>query len=93
MPVFRHNPATVKRSIDLQPFLLTLACLVASTAGCSDTSSASGAVEQLECDAEPIIRTTDEGIEFVRTPTGCLEDLPDFPYELKHLDIDGLRQG
>lgn len=46
-----------------------------------------------ECDAEPIIRTTNDGVEFVRTPSGCFEDLPGFAYDLKSVDIDGLRQG
>jgi haloalkane dehalogenase len=73
---------------------LALACLAAAVLGCSSSSSSSTSDElQVECDAEPIIRTTDDGVEFVRTPTGCFDELPDFPYELKHLDIDGLRQG
>jgi haloalkane dehalogenase len=45
------------------------------------------------CDAEPVIRTTNEGVEFVRTPSRCFDGLPDFPYVLEHVDIDGLRQG
>jgi haloalkane dehalogenase len=79
--------------IPLRPLVLTLASLLASTAGCGDTSSSSSAQEQVECDAEPIIRTTDEGVDFVRTPSGCFDDLQGFPYELKSVDIDGLRQG
>ena len=34
-----------------------------------------------------------EGVEFVRTPSGCFQDLPGFPHELKSVDIDGLHQG
>jgi len=80
-------------TISLRALVLTLAYVVASAAGCGDTSSSSGTQEQVECDAEPIVRTTDEGVEFVRTPSGCFQDLPGFPYELKTVEIDGLRQG
>ncbi len=70
--------------------------LVVSVAACSSSSSTTSSRDpevQLQCDAEPIIRTTPDGIEFVRTPVGCFEGLPGFDYELKSVDIDGLRQG
>jgi len=47
----------------------------------------------LECEFEPEILTTAEGVRFVRTPEDRFEDLPDFPYEAKYVEIDGLRQG
>jgi haloalkane dehalogenase len=53
----------------------------------------SGSCDPDACDAEPVIRTTGEGVEFVRTPSSCFDDLPNFPYTLKHVDIDSLRQG
>ncbi len=37
--------------------------------------------------------TTEDGVQFVRTPDACFEDLPDFPYEAKYVEIEGLRQG
>ena len=79
----------------LRPLIFALATLAAaaSTAGCSSSSSSTDPQEQLDCDAEPIIRTTADGVEFVRTPTGCFEDLPNFNYALESVDIDGLRQG
>jgi len=86
-----HRP--VERLNHLRVLWLCVAYAVASTLGCGDTSSSSGPPEQLDCDADPIIRTTDQGVEFVRTPTGCFEDLPAFGYELKSVEIDGLRQG
>jgi haloalkane dehalogenase len=43
------------------------------------------------CDADPIILTTGDGIEFVRTPDSCFASLPDWPYEPKYVLIDGLR--
>ena len=80
-------------SISPRALVLTLAYVVASAAGCGDTSSSSGPEEQVECDAEPIVRTTDDGVEFVRTPSGCFEGLQGFDYELKSVEIDDLRQG
>jgi haloalkane dehalogenase len=44
------------------------------------------------CDFEPVILTTDAGIEFVRTPDSCFDSLPGWPYESKYVEIDGLRQ-
>jgi pimeloyl-ACP methyl ester carboxylesterase len=44
------------------------------------------------CDAEPKIRTTADGIEFVRTPDSCFADLPDWDYQARYVEIDGLRQ-
>lgn len=44
------------------------------------------------CLAEPEILTTPAGVAFVRTPDACFENLPDWPYEAKYLEIDGLRQ-
>ncbi|MCW9016437.1 MAG: haloalkane dehalogenase, partial [Kangiellaceae bacterium] len=36
--------------------------------------------------------TTADGIEFVRTPDICFQSLPDWPYQAKYVEIDGLRQ-
>lgn len=44
------------------------------------------------CEAEPEILTTADGIEFVRTPDACFENLPDWPYAPQYVEIDGLRQ-
>ena len=44
------------------------------------------------CDAEPTLRETDDGVEFVRTPDSCFVDLPDWPYAPQYVEIDGLRQ-
>ncbi len=49
--------------------------------------------ESLDCDIEPIVLTTTDGVQFVRTPPSCFENLPDFPYEAKYVEIGGLRQG
>ncbi len=59
-------------------------------AGCSSSSQTA---EDPTCDSEPIVRTTPGGVEFVRTPSGCFEGLAGFDYELKSVEIDGLRQG
>jgi haloalkane dehalogenase len=44
------------------------------------------------CDAEPVVMTTADGVDFVRTPDACFEDLPDWPHEPRYVEIDGLRQ-
>ncbi|MEO0600758.1 MAG: haloalkane dehalogenase, partial [Myxococcota bacterium] len=44
------------------------------------------------CDSDPKIRTTADGIDFVRTPDSCFEDLPDWEFEAEYVEIDGLRQ-
>jgi haloalkane dehalogenase len=44
------------------------------------------------CDVEPEIRTTPAGLKYLRTPDACFEGLPDWPYQPKYFEIDGLRQ-
>jgi haloalkane dehalogenase len=44
------------------------------------------------CFAELEVMTTADGVEFVRTPDACFEDLPDWDYEPQYVEIDGLRQ-
>jgi len=46
-----------------------------------------------DCHSEPEIMTTTDDVQFVRTPDDCFEDLPDFPYEARYVEIGGLRQG
>lgn len=43
-------------------------------------------------DSEMNIMTTEDGVEFIRTPDSFFENLPDWPYEAKYIEIDGLRQ-
>lgn len=45
-----------------------------------------------DCAVEPEIMTTADGVEFVRTPDACFENLPDWDYEAQYVEIDGLRQ-
>jgi pimeloyl-ACP methyl ester carboxylesterase len=85
--------------------MLLLGALVQlSLAGCSDGSdsnqaidsevTASTAAQQCVLDEMDIeILVTESDVEFVRTPETCFDDLPDFPYEGKYVEIDGLRQG
>lgn len=44
------------------------------------------------CLAAPPILTSSQGVQFVRTPEACFANLPDWPYEAKYVEIDGLRQ-
>lgn len=60
---------------------------------CGDAASPPTTAPPAACDSAPRIRTTPDGVEFVRTPDSCFENLADFPYEPKYVEIDGLRQG
>ena len=42
-------------------------------------------------EAEAEILWTDSGRPFVRTPDDCFAGLPDWPYEPKYVDVDGMR--
>ena len=65
--------------------LITIVMLVSLALGVS-------AAQDDPCFAEPEVMTTADGIEFVRTPDACFENLPDWDYEPQHVEIDGLRQ-
>jgi haloalkane dehalogenase len=75
--------------------IFALVLCVSTTIGCG--SGGEGATNQGEPDMEPVsapkIMTTADGVQFVRTPDACFEDPPDFPYEERYVEIDGLRQG
>ncbi|MEC9464771.1 MAG: haloalkane dehalogenase [Myxococcota bacterium] len=73
-----------------------LACTVLVT-GCSEDSTQASATNQPAamppaCDADPETMTTSAGVAFVRTPDACFEDLKDWPYDAKYVEINGLRQ-
>ena len=71
--------------------LILAACSM--PAACGDDDSEVGTnTAALACDAEPIIMTTSDGIEFVRTPDACFEALPGWPFAPEYVEIDGLRQ-
>ncbi|MEL6760227.1 MAG: alpha/beta fold hydrolase [Myxococcota bacterium] len=44
------------------------------------------------CDGPLEERTTEDGVVFVRTPDPCFENLPDWPFEARYVEIDGMRQ-
>jgi haloalkane dehalogenase len=53
---------------------------------------AEGAREAAACEAEAQVRTTEQGVAFVRTPDACFGGLPGWPYPAQYVEIDGLRQ-
>ncbi len=59
---------------------------------CISSLSATAHAQDSLCFAELEVQTTSSGVEFVRTPDACFENLPDWDYEPKYLEIDGLRQ-
>jgi len=66
-------------------FALTTILLLALAVGCKNSTP-------VEVEVEEVILTTNAGIQFVRTPEDRFTGLPDFPYEAKYVEIDGLRQ-
>lgn len=71
------------------PTTLSSASWTAPTAG-GDAVADAGAA----CTAENMpVMTTSAGMRFVRTPSGCFAGLPDWPYQERSVEIDGLRQG
>jgi pimeloyl-ACP methyl ester carboxylesterase len=70
----------------------TLVILALAIAGCGDDDGGSSESVPLACDSEPVVMTTDDGIDFVRTPDSCFDSLPGWPYAAEYVEIDGLRQ-
>ncbi|MDJ0707982.1 MAG: haloalkane dehalogenase [Leptolyngbyaceae cyanobacterium MO_188.B28] len=58
----------------------------------SPTVSSSSVQADDSCSADLEVLTTSDGVEFVRTPDDCFEDLPGWPYKTQYVEIDGLRQ-
>ena len=73
----------MNKTVYLLPGLILL-----SLTACSSPPQEAACLEGIEVE----IMTTDAGVEFVRTPDACFDDLPDWPYEPHYVDIDGLRQ-
>jgi haloalkane dehalogenase len=71
---------------------------IGATSGASPSSTVAGEKPTASvalaagCDVEPEIRTTPASIKYLRTPDACFEGLPDWPYQPKYFEIDGLRQ-
>lgn len=71
------------------PVALTLCAALMACGGDADGDANNSTVP---CDSEPVVRTTDAGVEFVRTPDTCFEGLPDWNYTPRYVELDGLRQ-
>jgi haloalkane dehalogenase len=74
--------------------VVILVLCVPMTVGCGSEGGGKTdrGVSNQEDYSEPEIMTTADGVQFVRTPDACLADLPDFPYEARYVEIDGLLQ-
>lgn len=68
--------------------MLILAVGIVALAACASKPSVGSGSE--EADVE--VMRTPGGVEFVRTPDAYFENLPDWPYEPRYVEIDGLRQ-
>ncbi len=70
-----------------------VAAALASIAACVGLASCASEPDAAPgCAAEPQLRSTPEGVEFVRTPDACFDALPDWNYAPRYVEIDGLRQ-
>ena len=71
--------------------LLLILLLVA----CSDGSDSNGNIGTFDdCNLPPqeiVVNSTESGIEFVRTPDACFENLDAYPFSPNYLEVDGLR--
>ena len=86
------GPRWHRRTWTIGALLLTALMLLIAACGDDNNGAAEDISATAECDAEPVILNTDDGVDFVRTPDSCFENLPDFPYEAHYVEIDGLRQ-
>ena len=68
--------------------IMTAAIAVAFVSGCATLH-----VDEFPLPNEALpIMTTADGVDFVRTPDIYFENLPDWPYDPKYVEINGLRQ-
>ena len=75
MPDRRH-----RRTRGLALLALGLFVLVSCSSDSSDSEEAEAVTESTDsvaCDADPDVLTTGAGVDFVRTPDSCFDDLPD----------------
>ena len=78
----------------LLPLVAALVLVAVPAAASAElrTATVSGPQDARSCDVKPSVRTTADGVEFVRTPESCFDGLPGWPYKRRHVVIDGLRQ-
>ncbi|MEM8923864.1 MAG: haloalkane dehalogenase [Actinomycetota bacterium] len=85
-----------RTSNGLRRLSVALAVFALIVVGCgadgADDGGAGASGDGTPCDAEPIVRTTDDGVDYVRTPDACFDDLPGWSYAPQYVEIDGLRQ-
>jgi len=67
---------------------LLILIIVLLLTGCSSVPKNASCIEGVDVE----IMTTEGGVEFVRTPDACFENLSDWSYEPQYVEIDELRQ-
>jgi|GEM_PF-200199 len=58
----------------------------------AEPADAGGRGDSASCGSEPTVLTTTGGVDFVRTPDSCFDDLADWSFAPEYVAIDGLRQ-
>ncbi|MCO7187194.1 MULTISPECIES: haloalkane dehalogenase [unclassified Pseudoalteromonas] len=56
-----------------------------------ETRPATGPLSEACLEAEMVPSTTSKGVEFIRTPDACFDELPGYDFAANYLDIEGLR--
>jgi pimeloyl-ACP methyl ester carboxylesterase len=69
-------------------FIYILLIVIISMTACSSPPPEAACLDGV--DVEFMI--TKAGVEFVRTPDACFDNIPDWPYEPQYVEIDGMRQ-
>jgi haloalkane dehalogenase len=91
----KEQAMTIKMKLYSRITLFTLCAASLTLSACGNDDEA-GQVPDIEagvsCTAELKVRTSAAGVNFVRTPDACFQNLPDWNYEAKYVEIDGLQQ-
>ncbi|MCG7563281.1 haloalkane dehalogenase [Pseudoalteromonas sp. McH1-42] len=56
-----------------------------------ETRPTTGPLSEACLEAEMVPSTTSKGVEFIRTPDACFDELPGYDFAANYLDIEGLR--
>jgi haloalkane dehalogenase len=86
---------SIKRKIFVRAplFVVCAIGLALSACGADDSETLPPDPEAgISCTAALQTRTSANGVQYVRTPNSCFNNLPDWNYEVKYVEIDGLRQ-
>ena len=85
------HPTSVRRATWASAVAVAIGAALLLTA--ISPAGPASAQDELACDARPVVMTTADGIDFVRTPDACFTELPDWSYEPQYLSFGLVRPG